>query len=316
MTMSFPSLANDARLPVTVPDWVRPGHDSPPEHAAFAAGSALTVLHGVLRDPDERLPLALLRDRLAMQAAIACLKLERRSDGQADIRDAICLTRPGDALGPAGEMFGRWRDLTRIGPPRTSRLQRLEKVLPDDILAVLPQWINAAMADGRTPVGPSVAMLRQVLHAHPTAECEALMLADLILSMRLNWTHAVPMLSVHLKSSDLRRVAAGEGDGEDICHRAVFAAVEQTLVLAADLTRRAERLMTVASKLRAKGSDAAVALFLSEDAVSPSGALSPIIRGSRMRMSDRAARRFCERLIELGVARELTGRSTFRLYGL
>ena len=28
------------------------------------------------------------------------------------------------------------------------------------------------------------------------------------------------------------------------------------------------------------------------------------------------ARRFCDRLVELGAARELTGRETFRLYGI
>lgn len=33
-------------------------------------------------------------------------------------------------------------------------------------------------------------------------------------------------------------------------------------------------------------------------------------------MSDRAARRLCDRLVTLGVVRELTGRETFRLYGL
>ena len=32
-------------------------------------------------------------------------------------------------------------------------------------------------------------------------------------------------------------------------------------------------------------------------------------------MTDRAARRLCDRLVELGVVRELTG-ATFRLYGV
>ena len=61
---------------------------------------------------------------------------------------------------------------------------------------------------------------------------------------------------------------------------------------------------------------AAVALFLSEDAVAPVSMLSPMIQGTTISMTDRAARRFCDRLVELGVARELTGRPTFRLYGL
>jgi len=33
-------------------------------------------------------------------------------------------------------------------------------------------------------------------------------------------------------------------------------------------------------------------------------------------MSDRAARRLCDRSVDLGVVRELTGRDTFRLYGV
>jgi hypothetical protein len=44
--------------------------------------------------------------------------------------------------------------------------------------------------------------------------------------------------------------------------------------------------------------------------------LSPMIQGTTIPMTDRAARRFCDRLVELGVARELTGRPTFRLYGI
>jgi hypothetical protein len=63
----------------------------------------------------------------------------------------------------------------------------------------------------------------------------------------------------------------------------------------------------VAPKLRAKGATRAVDLFLSRDALAPS-ALDF--------MSDRAARRLCDRLVSQGAIRELTGRDTFRLYGV
>ena len=53
-----------------------------------------------------------------------------------------------------------------------------------------------------------------------------------------------------------------------------------------------------------------------QDAIGPSMMLSPTIQGTTIPMTDRAARRFCDRLVELGVARELTGRSSFRLYGI
>ena len=59
--------------------------------------------------------------------------------------------------------------------------------------------------------------------------------------------------------------------------------------------------------LRAKSAARAVEMFLTQDALAPA-ALSF--------MSDRAARRLCDRLVELGAVRELTGRETFRLYGV
>ena len=67
---------------------------------------------------------------------------------------------------------------------------------------------------------------------------------------------------------------------------------------AADLSRRAARLRAVAPKLRAKGAGEAAQVFLSRDAVMPAA----------LPLSDRAARRLCDRLVELGVVRELTGR--------
>jgi len=86
--------------------------------------------------------------------------------------------------------------------------------------------------------------------------------------------------------------------------RAALAALD----LAQDLSRRAARLAAAAPKLRAKGKATALEALLADDAVS---AARPIPG-----LSDRARRRLFERLVALGAIRELTGRATFRLYGL
>jgi hypothetical protein len=80
--------------------------------------------------------------------------------------------------------------------------------------------------------------------------------------------------------------------------------------LAGELSRRSQALLVVRPKLRAKGAGRVVELLLGDDAVSPARA------AKAARLSDRAARRLFDRLIELGAARELSGRSNFRLYGL
>lgn len=96
------------------------------------------------------------------------------------------------------------------------------------------------------------------------------------------------------------------------CHKALISSIAATLPIASDLTRRSAHLQAVIPKLRAKGAGDAVALFLTKDALSPAIALG----GPGVGMSDRAARRLCDRLVDLGVVRELTGRDTFRLYGV
>jgi hypothetical protein len=68
----------------------------------------------------------------------------------------------------------------------------------------------------------------------------------------------------------------------------------------------------VAPKLRAKGAARSVDLFLSRDALAPAA----LVREMPDSLSDRAARRLCERLVALGALRELTGRDSFRLYGI
>ena len=87
-------------------------------------------------------------------------------------------------------------------------------------------------------------------------------------------------------------------------------AAASVLDLAADLARRSKTLIAVAPKLRAEPAAKVVDLLLAEDCVSPAEA------ARQAPMTDRAARRLFERLVALGAVRELTGRPTFRLYGL
>ncbi len=76
----------------------------------------------------------------------------------------------------------------------------------------------------------------------------------------------------------------------------------------AEFARKADRLLAVAPKLRAKAADTVVDKLLSDDAI----VASEKIAG----MSDRGLRRLFDRLVELGAVRELSGRPTFRIYGL
>lgn len=92
--------------------------------------------------------------------------------------------------------------------------------------------------------------------------------------------------------------------------------LEDTIRLARELAHCADVLRALAPKLRAKGSDAAVELFLTENAVAPASTLSPRLRGTSIFMISRAARHFYDRRVGLGVAQELTGWPTFRLYGV
>lgn len=110
-----------------------------------------------------------------------------------------------------------------------------------------------------------------------------------------------------------RSAQAGQGPATGLSY-ALVSSIGATLPVAADLTLRATHLQAVIPKLRAKGAADAVALFLTKDALLPSVALADPTTG--VGMSDRAARRLCDRLVDLAVVRELIGRDTFRLYGV
>jgi hypothetical protein len=275
--------------------WVTPAGVESPEHVAFVSGAALAHLHLALMAPDT--PVALLRDRLALQAAMACLALSGRPSGAGDLRDTLHLLRPGDLPGPAGEAYIAWRRAAER-PLSVNTLRRALSDLDPDTVGAWPET-----GQGAAPLARAAATLGTVLDRAPRAETAALILADATLSRALGWECLVPLLASGLKRADLRL----RGDAlRDACHRAIATAAPGGVRLAADLARRSAHLHAVAPKLRAKGADAAVQIFLTRDAVAPAALPLP----------DRAARRLCDRLVSLGAVRELTGRDTFRLYGV
>jgi Protein of unknown function (DUF1403) len=126
----------------------------------------------------------------------------------------------------------------------------------------------------------------------------------------------VPLIATKILDPALRppdgspRPRPGDRAWPSAAAGAIALAAASALDLAADLSRRAKTLIAVAPKLRAKPALKIVDLLLAEDCVSPAEA------AQRAPMTGRATRRLFDRLVALGAARELSGRPTFRLYGL
>ena len=77
-----------------MPSWVTSARPETPEDVAFLSGAALNHLHLVLGRVE--VPQALLRDRLALRAAEACVAFSGRPERAGELRDAVHLLRPGD----------------------------------------------------------------------------------------------------------------------------------------------------------------------------------------------------------------------------
>ncbi|APE46011.1 hypothetical protein BOO69_20880 (plasmid) [Sulfitobacter alexandrii] len=279
-------------LPRMAP-WVTSACAETIEDVAFLSGAALNHLHLVLGRGD--VPHALLRERLALGAAEACVAFSGRPERAGDLRDAVHLARPGDLPGPAGEIHQKWRGA--VGGPLTPKaLHRASGSIEAERIA--------GLLDVRgSPVGRAATVLETVLTEAPRADVAALILADAALALALGWDRLVPLLAIGLKRPDLRK------RGDDLamaCHHALISSAIEAGRQAADLARRVAHLKAVAPKLRAKKAGDAVEMFLTRDAVAPMALPLP----------DRAARRLCDRLVTLGAVRELTGRDTFRLYGV
>lgn len=293
--------------------------------AAFLAGAALQSLDGPIRDGREWT--GMWRARMALKAAAVSASILGQPEEEGSLRDAVCLTRPGGDPGPAGRILLAWRKLGR----HSGLLDKETLVVAAERFGLKPDcdFAEVATHTERLAQGGSLGPFAAIEAAEHiagaistvTAPAELLgfWLADLVLARRLKWPRPVPLLITQVQKPFFRvgpggrRLRIGEAGWRRACLIAYGQAALEACDAAADASRRAERLKMVAPKLRAKGSAHIVEALLEDDALLPS-ACTGALPGQTM--TDRAVRRLFERLVSLGAARELTGRSTFRLYGL
>lgn len=313
----------------TVPAWLRRAVPDAQtvagkevEEVALAAGATIGALDALVRR-QERWAGA-WRQRLALSAAAATAKQAGRIEDEAALRDAVLLTRPGDNVGPAGRMLLAWRRLAGMPVEKLLTEASIGSVLDDLGLArndesaidLTDDLRQLAASDG------TVGMMTDAIaiaERHGLGRALGAWIADALLAQRLGWAYAMPLLGAEaaLGTSARPRRSAGSSVATSIeTHpdrtKALLAAQARAALravdLSAELERRADRLLAVAPKLRAKAADAVVGKLLSDDAT----VASEKITG----MSDRGLRRLFDRLVELGAVSELSGRSTFRIYGL
>jgi Protein of unknown function (DUF1403) len=301
-------------LPPARPGWGRT--DAPVttlDEAAFRAGAALAALDARVC-ADQRYA-GVWRRRLALKAAAASARMARRGEDEAMLRDAFFLRHGSDDPGPAGRMLVAWRSLDRSAPLSADAVDHAAETLglkvDDALRAAIARAQQLGACDLSAPFA-AAETARLVFAQRPDAEMLALWLADAVLAVRLKWLVPLPLLAGALLDPSLRtggrRPHPGDPSWPLGCCAAYGRAFAQASALFDQLGRSAEKLLAVTPRLRAKGAGAVLETFLNEDAVAP---------GSRLgAMSDRALRRLFDRLVRLGAVRELTGRATFRLYGL
>ena len=165
MTFARPNHPIDlATLPRT-PAWVTSARAETLEDVAFLSGAALAHLHVVVAY--DEVPQSLLRDRLALRAAEACVAFSGWPERAGELCDAVHLLRPGDLPGPAGGTYLSWRRSVE----RPLSIKALGRALPSLDPGQVAAWLDAGKG---APVTRAAMVLEEVLADAPRAEVAAL----------------------------------------------------------------------------------------------------------------------------------------------